>query len=147
MTTHYIVHKQYCSWINHRTSKSCKLLSATRSLSLPLGIGILLRRCLRSAHVLKLLLPLLLIRSNTPFFTSSLCSFSAASSLRLFSNISRRSASHSFSPFRSHLSDSLSQCQSTAQNHRAVEGSATKAIVIKQINMQNFIWHKIINKH
>jgi hypothetical protein len=48
--------------------KNKELLSAARPLSLPLGIGILLHRCLRSAYTLKLLLPLLPVRSNTPPF-------------------------------------------------------------------------------
>jgi hypothetical protein len=48
--------------------KTKELLSAARPLSLSLGIGILLHRCLRSAHMLKLLLLLLLVRSNMPPF-------------------------------------------------------------------------------
>jgi hypothetical protein len=38
-----------------------------------------------------------------------------------------------------------SQCRSTAQNHRAVEGSVTNAIVTKQINHARLHMTKIIN--
>ena len=80
-----------------------------------------------------------------------LCSFFAASSTRLFSIIFLSAASHRNSSTSIPCLQAWSQCRSTAQNHRAVEGSAKTTIVTKQKNharchmTQTSIPHHLVN--
>ena len=140
-TLRYMSAWLHCTWVNHRTSKCCILLGATRPHSLPQYIWILLHFCFYTMNTLKLLLPLLSMLSIMPSLHLFFLLLSASFSSRLFSINCFHAAPHSFILRRYSLSSSLiSLSIHCPKNHRVGKGSAKHSIVTHLILHMKHTW-------